>query len=432
MGLRQTQERRWHADIFGFLWYDPSVAPQPLTDWPRAKLFRDIDWAMLRSAWDDPKGLLLGLKGGQKDWDHAHHDTNSIVLYAHGRPLIIDLLYPHDIWGCRTEAHNTIMVDGKDQRGEVRVAGMRGQPDQRGVIGDLLDAGWYARLVGDASLAYEQGDVRSFVREIMYLRHVRGADPPDYFVLFDDVSATHPARLDWLLHTYGDLDASGDRITITQDDAAVDVTMVAPPRLEYEIASKALEEARSPKPFDGAERVRYVKARPPEPVQREQFLAVLAPRRASDAPTVAVQRIETAGLLGAVVSSGSVRDCALFALDAPDIRADGIEAIGRSCLVRRTDGRVTAAALQGGQRLSADGALLFETDGCGHVALAFTDEAVDATLDLYDAHWVRLRCAKAPQQVFVNGHERKFDYEADRNSMRLDGYDIREVRVLFE
>jgi hypothetical protein len=93
---------------------------------------------------------------------------------------------------------------------------------------------------------------------------------------------------------------------------------------------------------------------------------------------------------------------------------------------------VTAAALQGGQRLSADGALLFETDGCGHVALAFTDEAVDATLDLYDAHWVRLRCAKAPQQVFVNGHERKFDYEADRNSMRLDGYDIREVRVLFE
>jgi peptidoglycan/xylan/chitin deacetylase (PgdA/CDA1 family) len=66
-GLWQTQEHRWHADIFGFLWYDPSIAPQPLTDWPRAKLFRDIDWAMLRSAWDDPSGVLLGLKESQKD-----------------------------------------------------------------------------------------------------------------------------------------------------------------------------------------------------------------------------------------------------------------------------------------------------------------------------------------------------------------------------
>ncbi len=432
VGVRQTREHEWYADIFGFLWYDPGVAPQPLTDWPRAKLFRDIDWAILRSAWDDPDGLLLGLKGGQKDWDHSHHDTNSFVLYAHGKPLIIDLLYPHDIWGCRTEAHNTIMVDGKDQRGEVRVAGMRGQPDQRGVIGDLLDAGWYARLMGDASLAYHQGDVRSFVREVMYLRHAAEGDPPDYFVVFDDVDATHPARLDWLLHTYGDLVASGDTITIAQDGAAVDVTMVAPSRLQYEIASKTLEEARSPKPFEGAERMKYVKVSPSDPVQRGHFLAVLAPRRASDAPSVAVQRIETPGLLGAVVSSGSVRDCALFALDAPHIRADGTEAIGRSCLVRRTDGRVTAAALQGGQRLSADGALLFETDGCGHLALAFTEEAVDATLDLYDAHWVRLRCAKPPRLVLVNGQEGEFKYEADRDSVRLDGYDIGEVRVLFE
>jgi hypothetical protein len=93
---------------------------------------------------------------------------------------------------------------------------------------------------------------------------------------------------------------------------------------------------------------------------------------------------------------------------------------------------VTAAALQGGQRLSADGALLFETDGCGHLALAFTEEAVDATLDLYDAHWVRLRCAKPPRLVLVNGQEGEFKYEADRDSVRLDGYDIGEVRVLFE
>jgi hypothetical protein len=28
-----------------------------------------------------------------KDWDHAHHDTNGFVLYAYGQPLIVDLRY---------------------------------------------------------------------------------------------------------------------------------------------------------------------------------------------------------------------------------------------------------------------------------------------------------------------------------------------------
>ena len=139
------------------------------------------------------------------------------MLYAHGQPLLVDLLYPHHIWGCRTEAHNTIMVNGKEQAGRVNIAGGRDDPDHRGVVAGPFPApwsgpsstapAWYARLVGDASLAYEAADLTSFVREVMYLRHRGAGAPPDYFVMFDDIVTPAPSRLDWLLHTYGDVRA---------------------------------------------------------------------------------------------------------------------------------------------------------------------------------------------------------------------------------
>jgi len=109
------------------------------------------------------------------------------VLYAYGRPLLVDYFYPHTLWGCEAESHNLIVVNGKDQRGHVKVAGAGGNPDFRGVVAGLVSTSWYARLINDASLAYEPSDVNSCVREAMYLRRAKDSDPPGYFVLFDDV-----------------------------------------------------------------------------------------------------------------------------------------------------------------------------------------------------------------------------------------------------
>ena len=141
---RQVIGRRTWYEIFAFLWYDPTLAPQPLTDLPRDEVFPGVSWAFLRSSWDDPAATLFAFKGGQRDWDHNHHDMNSFALYAKGRPLLVEMHYPRTIWGCETEAHNTIMVNGKEQRGHVKVAGGRGNPDHRGVVGDLVAAPWYA------------------------------------------------------------------------------------------------------------------------------------------------------------------------------------------------------------------------------------------------------------------------------------------------
>jgi hypothetical protein len=423
------------ADMFSFLWSDPEVEAKPSTDLPLAKLFPGISWTMLRNKWDDPNATLFALKGGQSDWDHGHHDANHFVLYAKGRPLIVDLLYPHKIWGCQTEVHNTIMVNGKDQRGSVRVAGGRGKPEDRTVVSDLVEAPWYARVLGDASLAYDQDDVRSFIREVMYLRQTGEQDPPDYFVLFDDADATAPSALDWMLHTYGEIKVDGDRVTITQDEVAADVTMVAPQKFTYETLERPLEDSGSESPFEGATSLRFIKLRPAEPAQRSYFLSVIAPRDTSVAPddNLAVSAVRGDNTLGAKAVRGDIEDVALFALDQPQINGAGITSVGRTCFVRRANGKVAGMTLHDGESVSADGAILFETDSGSDAVITFGEKSIDAQLSIYDCRYVRLHADRKPTKVLVNGREREFEYEPDSQTVRVTGnLQTAEVKVLFD
>lgn len=426
---RQMIERRGWPEIFAFLWYDPTLEPKPVTDLPLDKVFPDLDWAVLRSRWEDPEAVVFAVKGGQEDWDHHHHDIGSFALYAYGRPLLVDYFYPHTLWGCEAESHNLIVVNGKDQRGHVKVAGAGGNPDFRGVVAGVVSTPGYARLVNDASLAYEQSDVNSCVREAMYLRRAKDSDPPDYFVLFDDVDATHPSRMDWLFHTYGKIELDDDNVTITQDDAALDITLVAPGELRSEVYERDIEEAGVGKPFDSAQALRFLKTWPRRLTDRGYLVSVLAPRRAAESSTLDVAPIREENILGVTVTAGEIVDVSLFALDAPEMAAHGIEAVGRSCFVRRSGGRVLRAALHSGQRLSADGAVLFETNSWGQAVVTFGDDAIDVTLDLYDSSWSRVHVPERPAKVLVNGEETDIEYDAEQHTVTLSGR-TREARII--
>ncbi|MFB3882828.1 MAG: heparinase II/III family protein [Armatimonadota bacterium] len=410
-------------DVFSFLWCDPSVKPVGPSDLPTAVLFPDISWAILRSRWDDPRAILFGLKGGQQDWDHQHHDANHFVLYAYGRPLIVDLLYPEKVWGLEAEAHNSIMVNDKDQRGRLKLMGGHFNPEHRGVVADLHSARWYARVVGDASLAYDQDDVKSSVREVMYLRHASDEAPPDYFVMLDDVSCSAPSKVDWLLHTYGNLRISGNRVTVAQDDAAADVTFVTPERLEHELHEKTLEEAGSASPFEGADTVRYAKLHAPSPVQRAHFLAVIAPRPAALASqaNLSVSPLNGPNTAGAHITHGSVKDIALFALDEPKMSGGGVSAAGRSCFVRRSNGKVTAASLHGGENLSLDGVLLFDSDSCGTAVIAWQPDGIEAYLDIYNCLYARIHSERKPTRVVANGRDQEFEFDPQAQCIKIVG-----------
>ncbi len=438
---RQVIQRRGRPSALLYLWFDPSVEPQTISDLPLDKSFPSLDWAMMRSKWEDPRALLFAMKAGQEDWDHHHHDIGSFALYANGQPLLVDYLYPHTLWGCEAESHSTIIVNGKDQRGRVKVAGGRGNPDNRGVIGELVSAPWYARLVSDNSMAYEQDDVKSWVREVMYLRHEGAADPPDYLVLFDDAQATAPSHIDWLFQTYGDIrfaepargwgdtEPSGANVVITHEDVALDMTLVAPDQMRREVYERTVAESGVESPSERVQAVRFLKTWPRRLTDRGQLVSILAPRNSSDAASMAVTGIRESNVLGADIATGSVRDTVLFAFDAPEIKTAGVEAIGRSCFVRRSGGRLTGLALHKGQRVSVDGTLIFESNTSGHAIVTLTDAAIDATLHLYGPITTRFFCPGPPRTLTINGEERPFEYDAQSRCVTIEHPRPRQVHI---
>jgi hypothetical protein len=216
---------------------------------------------------------------------------------------------------------------------------------------------------------------------------------------------------------------------VTQNDAAVDVTLVSPQGLASEVSEKNLDAIQVPKPFDSAEVVKTIKLRSPQQAAHTFFLSVLAPRAASAPAPLVIDPVRQPNVLGAEITSGATHDLALFALDAPAISAAGVEAIGRSCFVRTSGGRVQGAVLHNGQRLSLGGALVFETNSAGHAVLTFGDDGVEAKLDVYDSDQVRIHVDRAPSKVFVNGEARPFEYDDGASCVKLDYYAIHEVRV---
>jgi hypothetical protein len=159
---------------------------------------------------------------------------------------------------------------------------------------------------------------------------------------------------------------------------------------------------------------------------------VLAPRAAAAPAALAVAPVRQANVVGAKIMSGSVQDLALFALDQPEMAADDVSAVGRSCFVRRSGGRLPAAALHKGQRLSVGGVLVFETNSAGHAVLTFGDDGVEARLDVHDSNQVRIHVDRAPVKVLVDGKERLFEYEQESHCVKLGYFNIHEVSIQYE
>ncbi|MFB3825608.1 MAG: heparinase II/III family protein [Bryobacteraceae bacterium] len=110
-------------------WYEPAQASPDQAKWPLHAYFRAAEVAMLRSSWDDPEAVFVGVKGGANRGGrgHAHLDLGSFVLDAGGMRWAVDLgRNSYDVpdyfgklrwtyYRTKTESHNTLQIDGADQ-----------------------------------------------------------------------------------------------------------------------------------------------------------------------------------------------------------------------------------------------------------------------------------------------------------------------------
>lgn len=287
------------------LWYDPSLAPEPISRQPGLGRSEDIGWVTDRSNWS-ADAVMVGFKCGpmhghkaQTLYDrqfreqrgsfksigggHGHPDVNSFQIYAHGKWLAIDPGYERPK---QTRTHSTLLINGHGQLGEGQTWFDRDAVLAAGAKSALIRCEvqpTHDYLVGDAMNIYPAAaGVTRIHRHFLYLK-------PDLVVVLDDLRFTRGASVDWLLHTEREWrTTAGGAFVAVNDDVEMDVQFLPATPGRATIDRRAL--------------VFSVKAG-----ETARIVAVLHPRRQGN-PSMRAQLLPPAGpSLGLAIEAGPRR-----------------------------------------------------------------------------------------------------------------------------
>jgi hypothetical protein len=146
----------------------------------------------LRSGWAPdtgaPRGAFVTLRLATFPTAHIHRDVLSFELFAHGAELVVDTggpgVYPFRAWLKSTPAHNTVVVDGRDQAiGPARL--IRTQQAAGGVLIDA-EHGLYPGVRHRRVLVFRRSGA------VLLLDHLQSTDPHVYTLLLHLAPALNP------------------------------------------------------------------------------------------------------------------------------------------------------------------------------------------------------------------------------------------------
>ena len=223
-------EHNIHPDVYDLAWFTQSAkSPQQAPAWPLDAIFRAVDVAYMRSAWDDPNAIYVAVKGGDNKTPHAHLDLGSFVLDAGGVRWAADL-GPDDYdlpgylgrqrpayYRVRTEAHNTLMIDGENQdlRGEARLT-------RQDVLPDLT---WVQVDLSRTNL----GRVRQWTRKV-------GLAQRQVVLMNDVLRSDQPREVIWGMMTDAEITLGGQTATLRKNGWNLAVEIHTPRHAVFDVA----------------------------------------------------------------------------------------------------------------------------------------------------------------------------------------------------
>ncbi|HSU66196.1 MAG TPA: heparinase II/III family protein [Tepidisphaeraceae bacterium] len=216
------------TDVFALFWFDPR-GTFPSTELPPDAIFRHVDVACFRGSWTDPMTTFVGFKGGNNKANHAHLDLGSFVLDALGQRWATDLgpddynlpgyfgKQRWDYYRLKTEGHNTLVIDGKNQSTSARAPLIAFSPDPK-----------HPLAVADLTAAYPSA--RKALRGIEQIES-------DRVVIEDEIESDKPIDVVWNFHTRAEIRIDKSTAVLTQGGATVDLKLLSPPAATFEIRS---------------------------------------------------------------------------------------------------------------------------------------------------------------------------------------------------
>ena len=249
---------------------------------PLDAVFRGVHAAFFRSAWYDPNALFAGIKGGDNRTNHSHLDLGGFVLDAMGKRWAVDLggdnynlpaYFGNKRWTyyrLRTESHNTITLDGENQR-----------PDGKAPIARFLSTPQRAHVVIDQTHGYRD-QAKKMLRGLAMID--RSA-----ILVQDEIEAKQPSDIRWNFLTPAKVNIDGQTATLTQDQASIQVRILAPADATFEILS-----ANPPPPQKQQPDVKNLTVRLPQKSSSARIAVLIVPA-GSKAAAVNVEPLETWG-----------------------------------------------------------------------------------------------------------------------------------------
>lgn len=228
-------------EMMGLLWYASAPEPKTASPLPLVQSFSRVAQAYMRSSWSDSKAWDVGFKGGDAKASHGHLDLGSFVLDGFGKRWAIDLgpdsyglpgYFGKQRWSyyrMKTEAHNTITVDGVNQ--------------DLDSVSEMLFARHNGKdefAVADLDKAYK-GKLQSWRRGMAILAGRR-------VLVQDEVSPIKSVDLVWHFHTSATINiATGGRsATLKLGGITMQAAIVAPADGCFSIATATLTSVETP------------------------------------------------------------------------------------------------------------------------------------------------------------------------------------------
>lgn len=183
------------------LWKDPSVKPVPPEGTPTLRHFENMGIVSARSDWSGDEAMVVFKSGNpigdyafrrhrdrvhHGEYYHIHRDSNHFCLFGGGQWLIRNPGYGR--WD--TRYHNTLLVNGRGQKGDRDPA----VPDEWPLTAksrfprmvSVSSTPEVDRMVGDATAAYaDDAGLSGYQRELIFIK-------PDVLVVVDRVVADRP------------------------------------------------------------------------------------------------------------------------------------------------------------------------------------------------------------------------------------------------
>ncbi|NND05123.1 MAG: DUF4962 domain-containing protein [Saprospiraceae bacterium] len=192
--LAGMKEKTTRLGVMHRLILEDDLSPEKPEFLPPDKAFFGVGWAALHTDILDPKNDLMILFKSSPfgPVSHSHADQNSFAIMKGGKALAqpSGARYPqhqspfHFEYTNLTIAHNALLINGKGQIDRDATA--------HGQLVDFKSTEHLGYVVGDAQKCYGN-QLDKFERHVIMIR-------PSVILVIDDLSASKPFSVDWLMH----------------------------------------------------------------------------------------------------------------------------------------------------------------------------------------------------------------------------------------